>query len=52
MAGAIQRRQQIRQQQRDQQNQQQISGNAQIWRFWLKAAGATGQAARIKMISL
>ena len=39
MAGAIERRQQIGQQQHDQHDQQQISGNAQMWRFWLKATG-------------
>jgi hypothetical protein len=48
MAGAVQRRHEIRQQQHGQQNQQQISDNAQIWRFWLKVTGAGGQAASIE----
>jgi farnesyl diphosphate synthase len=39
MAGAIQRRHEIGQRQHHQQDQQQISGKAQIWRFWLKASG-------------
>ena len=51
MACAIERRQQIGQQQRGQRNQQQISGYAQMWRFWLMAVGA-GKTASTTDISL
>jgi hypothetical protein len=39
MAGPIERRKQVGQQQRGQHDQQQISGNAQMCRFWLGAGG-------------
>jgi hypothetical protein len=46
MAYPIERRKQIGQQQRGQHNQQQISGNAQMWRFWLTAMGGRENSRR------
>jgi hypothetical protein len=37
MTGAIQRHHEIWHEQHSQHDQQEIPGNAQIWRFWLKA---------------